>query len=53
MTAAGALHIGGAEAMHGVAVDPAGNVALRRHRVEVPGEYDEWSSPAGAASAPA
>ena len=33
-----ALHVGGAEAVHGAAADPAGDVALRGNRVEVPGE---------------
>jgi GTP-binding protein HflX len=34
------LHVAGAEAMDGTVLDPARNVVLRRHRVEVPGEND-------------
>ena len=36
-----ALHVGRSETVHGVAVDRAGEVALRGHGVVVAGEYDE------------
>ena len=35
-----ALHVARAEAVHGVVRDPAGEVLLRRHGVDVPGESD-------------
>ena len=35
-----ALHVARAEAVHGAALDPAGEVLLRRHRVDVTGEDD-------------
>ena len=37
-----ALHVGGAEPMHHAVLDPPGKIVLRRNRVVVPGEHDEW-----------